>query len=94
MAPYFETKAGRGREQALTEPTWAGEVISVIYQLNNRNAVGADNITAGVLLRNKDWLSPLITDILRAGQYNNMMNNEWIQGLVTPIRKNKDPLAH
>ena len=37
-------------------------------------------------------MAPLITDILDDGQYNNEMHNDWIQGGVTFMRKNKDPL--
>ena len=56
-----------------------GEVWNVIGQLNRIKAFGADNVTAGILRQNKNWLAPLITDILNGGEYNNEMNNDWLQ---------------
>ena len=86
------TRNGNGREISLTEPIWEGEVITVLEQHNRGGSVGADNIDAGILLRNKEWLSPLFADALKAGKYNNMANAEWIHRIATFLRKNKDPL--
>ena len=69
----------------------AGEVRNVIGQLNRRKAVGAENITAEILRQRKNCTALLITDILNDGHYNNEMDNEWIQGIVTFIRRNKAP---
>ena len=69
-----------------------GEVRNGIYKLNRRKAFWGDNVAAEILRRNKNRLDPLITDILNDVQYNNMSNN-WLQGIVTFIYKNKDPLS-
>ena len=86
------TKTGQGHQEAITGKIWAGGVRRVIDQLNRRKAVGADNITSEILRQNENWIAPLITYILNAGQYNSEMNDEWLRGMVTFIRKNKDIL--
>ena len=45
-----------------------------------------------MLRRNKNWIAPLITDILHGGKYNNAMNKDWIQGIVTFIHRKRPTL--
>lgn len=47
-----------------------------------------DKITAEILRRNTEWITPMITDIPHAGQYSKM-TNEWLEGLATFVRKKR-----
>ena len=86
---YFSPR--KEQSDAIAENIWEWEVGHVIDQLNRRNAVGAENITSEILRRIGNWIASLLTDIINDGEYNNEMNNEWLPGIVTLLRKNKDP---
>ena len=94
LSAHFKTKTRARTKRCNGCKIWRGDVRGVIDQLNRREAGVADNIIDEILRRNKDWVSPLLTDLLNVRKYNGEMYNEWIRRIVTFRRKNKDPVNH
>ena len=67
------------------------EVYSIINNINNNKATGADNISARFLKEIITSITPPLTDLFNHFITINEIPKQWKHGLVSPIHKKNDP---